>query len=206
MLELTEEQIATLKPKDEAFMREAQSIQDHLDQARVDLERVFHQHPVSADTARTAALNVAGVQNQFQTLMIGAQIEMRGILTAVQRQKLPVHGLHRPPLFAPPSPFGLWRDYASIEQFGLTDAQINQLKEKDAAYVQYARSFGESMREAQSTLDKILAGDSVDMKAIEPVLSRLADLHEKEILLETEARQNLQEILPASQPNRPPMR
>lgn len=94
---------------------------------------------------------------------------------------------------------GIWRDSQMIDELGLTDEQIKQIRDADFAFRENHLTLKAQLDRFHLEMEKALSADTVDDQAVLKTANTIADVKGTMFVLEIESRLALGRILTADQ-------
>ena len=102
------------------------------------------------------------------------------------------HGPHRPTL-------GFWRNLQLVEELGLTDEQVKQVREADFRYSEKHLDLRFQLEGLRLQMDKTFSVDTVDHAAVRQLAAKIADTQGQMFIQDVETRLMLGRLLNADQ-------
>jgi len=97
------------------------------------------------------------------------------------------------------SHLGIWRDSQIVANLGLTDEQVDQLRDLDFKHREKRQSLKAQIDSLRLQMDKAFTDNNIDKTAVRQIAEKLANAKGNMYLERTEKRLALQEILTAEQ-------
>jgi Spy/CpxP family protein refolding chaperone len=97
------------------------------------------------------------------------------------------------------SPLGIWQDPKMVQELGLTDKQIQRLKEADFAHREKCLKLKSKVDALHLDLEKLFAAESVDETKVLEVAQKISDLKGKLFVRRIESRLAVIKLLTADQ-------
>ncbi len=101
-------------------------------------------------------------------------------------------GHHRPA-------FGFWRNLQLVQDLGLTDEQVKQVREADFSYREKQLALQFQLDGLRLQMDKAFSADTVDNTAVRQLAAKTAEIKGQMFVQDVEARLMLGELLNADQ-------
>jgi len=97
------------------------------------------------------------------------------------------------------SPLGIWQNPKMVQELGLTDKQIQGLKEADFAHREKCLKLKSKLDALHLELEKLFTAESVDEAKVLEVAQKISDLKGKLFVQRTESRLTVVKLLTADQ-------
>ena len=97
------------------------------------------------------------------------------------------------------SPLGIWQNPKMVQELGLTDKQIQELKKADFAHREKCLELKSKLDVLHLELEKLFAAESVNEAKVLQVAQKISDLKGKRFVLRIESRLAVSKLLTADQ-------
>jgi Spy/CpxP family protein refolding chaperone len=97
------------------------------------------------------------------------------------------------------SPLGIWQNPKMVQELGLTDKQIQELKEADFAHREKSLQLKSKLDAFHLELEKLFAAESVDEAKVLQAAQKISDLKGKLFVQRIESRLKVVKLLTADQ-------
>ena len=94
---------------------------------------------------------------------------------------------------------GIWKSQQAINQLGLTEEQVQQLRDADYASREKRLALETELDKLRLQMDKAFSQDASDKKTVRQLAEKVADVRGKMFLQKTEDRLDLEAILTSDQ-------
>ncbi len=94
---------------------------------------------------------------------------------------------------------GIWNSHQAIERLGLSEDQVQQLRDADFASREKRLALKTELDKLRLQMDKAFAQDGADQKTVRQLAQKVADTQGKMFVQKTEDRLSLESILTADQ-------
>ncbi len=97
------------------------------------------------------------------------------------------------------SPCGIWRNPKITEELGLTDEQVEKLKDADFAFREKKMELKYQLNRLSLQMEKAFTKDAVDEAAVRQLAEKISDLRGKLFTRKIESRLEIRKLLSADQ-------
>lgn len=94
---------------------------------------------------------------------------------------------------------GIWRNVAAVDTLGLSDQQLQQLKEADFSHREKRLALQAQLETLRLKMDKGFGADRPDEEALLLIASQIADLQGQVFILKIESRLAMERVLTVEQ-------